>query len=507
LVREPTGDLIALGVLFVLALAVRIPYLDVPLRYDEATTYVNYVSKPVHVALSNYSAPNNHLLHTAVAKLSVVLFGNGSNALRLPALVAGVALVPLTFALGRVLYGRSAALLAAALVASSSTLIEYSVNARGYTIVAALTVVAILAAARVVETNSLPAWALVSVAGALGLYAVPIMLYAIGGVQLWIAVSQVAAGVPGRRAARRVGASAFVTAALTGLLYAPVAVASGPRSVTSNEFVAPSSWFAFLERLPRHFIDTAETWGRDLPIPLRILLAVLLVVSLLLTPRLSRYAVPPLATILVWSLPVLAAQRVVPFTRVWLFAVPLAAVGVAGVLGAALDRVRTGRLLVPLAAVVVAAAGSAAVLAADSPRLSRETGGLLDAPAVAAYLAGVVRHEDRIHATGSDTILQYYLDRRGLDSATLLYGTAARPRIFVVVNVLGDQTIEQLVEGIGAERERYGEPRLLRQWPSAAAYLLELQAPRLAVRRIPASTRASVVNHATTGAIGASMRG
>ena len=186
---ETGGYLLAGGAIVIIAVAIRVAYLDVPLRYDEATTYNNFVSKPLYVALANYATPNNHLLHTFLAKVSVGVFGSAEWAIRLPALLAGIALVPATFALARVYYGRAAALLAAALVASSSTLVEYSTNARGYTLVALATVLVFLAAARALETDSLGAWAAIAVAGALGLYAVPIMVYPLGGALLWLLVS------------------------------------------------------------------------------------------------------------------------------------------------------------------------------------------------------------------------------------------------------------------------------------------------------------------------------
>lgn len=471
--REPLVDLSAFAVVLAVAVAVRIAFLDVPLRYDEATTHVSYVSESFYVALSNYSAPNNHLLHTALAKLSVALFGDGPTALRLPALVAGVALVPATFVLARLLYGRAAGLLAAGFVAASSTLVEYSANARGYTIVALLTLIALIAATRVVDDDATAAWAVLALSLALGLYAVPVMLYPAGGILLWIAASRLAGGQPARPVLLRILGCSLVATTIAVLLYAPVLIASGPRSITSNEFVAPTSWADVAGRLPGHFWDTLTTWGRDLPTGVEIALAALLAASLLLTPRLSRYRIPPLVAIAAWSVPVLLAQRVVPFTRVWLFALPLAAIAVAGLVVHLVERLPRSGALIAGTAVVVSLAASGAVLAEGTPRSSRETGGLLDAPAVAAYLAGVAETDDRILATGSDTILQYYLAREGLDDASLIYTSEPRRRIFVVVNILGQQTVPQLLDQLGDERGAYDQPRLLRRWPSAAVYLLE----------------------------------
>jgi hypothetical protein len=470
---EQLPYLAVLGLVLVAGVLLRIAFLDVPMRYDEATTYDNYVSKPLYVGLANYSAPNNHLLHTFLAKLSVTVFGNAEWAVRLPALLAGIAMIPATLALARALYGSIAALLAATLVASSSTLVEYSTNARGYTIVALLTLVALIAATRVLEHESLGAWGVIAVVGALGLHAVPIMLYPLGGTLLWLLVSRIAQKRPLGAFVVRLGGCVLATAVLTGILYAPVFAASGIRSVTSNEYVEPRSWSAFLELLPGHGRATLEVWSRDLPLVATVLLAGAVVVSLVLTSRISRFSIPPLLAIVAWALPVLALQRVVPFTRVWLFLLPVALAAAAGFYGWLLERHTLGRLAgIALAGLIVLGA-SAGVYSADSVRESRETGALLDAEAVAGDLAENVRPDDRILATGSDTILEYYLERKGIEAAPLLYTDERRTRTFVVVNVLGGQTIGDLLDELDGTSAGLGPPRLLSRHPSALVYLVE----------------------------------
>jgi hypothetical protein len=113
------------------------------------------------------------------------------------------------------------------------------------------------------------------------------------------------------------------------------------------------------------------------------------------------------------------------------------------------------------------------VLSADSVRKSRETGALLDGPAIAAYLANRVEPDDRILATGSDTILEYYLERDGVEAGTLLYTTEPRPRTFGVVNVLGGQTIDDLLRQLNVQVGEIGIPKLLRTLPSGLAYLVK----------------------------------
>ena len=473
--RQGTAFVAAAAAILVAAVAVRIAYLDVPMRYDEATTYDNFVSKPLWVALANYATPNNHLLNTFLAKLSVGVFGNEPWAVRLPALLAGIALVPATLALGRVLYGRTAALLAAALVAASSTLVEYSTNARGYTLVALATVIAFLAAARAVERDSVGAWAVVVVAGALGLYAVPVMIYPLGGALLWILGSGWVAGRELRPLLARLGVSALVTSVLTLVLYGPVYAASGVRSVTANEFVEPRTFGTLLDLFPGHVSDTVDTWTRDLPLLVAILLGAGLLAGIVATPWIGRFPIPVVATVVAWALLVLAVQRVLPYTRVWTFLVPLAATTTAGVYGWMLERRAWAARAGPVLAAAVAVVGSLLVLSADSVRASRETGALLDAPAIATLLADRVEPGDRILATGSDTILEYYLERKGVDAGPLLYTDQQAARTFIVVNTLGGQTLDDLLAELD-ERGELRQPELLRDFDSGRVYLVRRSA-------------------------------
>ena len=469
LLRKQTAlYLVAAAATLVVAAALRIAFLDVPLRYDEATTYVNFVSDPLYVSLSDYSTPNNHPLHTALAKLAVSVFGSSPTAIRLAALLAGLALVPAVLALGWMLYGRTAGLVGAAFTAVSSTLVEYSTNARGYTLVALFTATGLLAAGRILSGGDAGAWAALVASGALGAFAVPVMLYAFGGILVWLAVSWLLTGRDRGALWRRLALCIGSTGVLTALLYAPILVATGPASLASNEFVESRSWSAFADGIPDHLADTAEVWVRDLPSAVGVLLGLVLLVSLTLTPRLSRFPFPPLAGLAAWAIPVVLAQRVVPYPRVWLFALPVAIVTVSGALAPLLDRAR--RIGAPeLATALILAGGAAFVLGEDTVRTSRETGALLDAEPVAGALAAMLRPGDTIVAPGSDTILQYYLERRGVDGAPL-YDTDRGERVFLVVNTVGGQTLDGLVAEarLGADPE----PTLVRSWPSAELYVV-----------------------------------
>src|SRR5207302_7320619 len=136
--------LVLVGAPTLLAVAVRIPFLSQPMRYDEALTFNEFASRPLYYGLSFYPDPNNHLLNTLLMHGAFAVLGNQPWILRLPACLAGVLLAPATYTLARLLFGSGAAVLSATLVAVSSYLVEYSTNARGYTL-QALSFVVLLA--------------------------------------------------------------------------------------------------------------------------------------------------------------------------------------------------------------------------------------------------------------------------------------------------------------------------------------------------------------------------
>ena len=119
-----------------LALVYRMSELDAPLCYDEAFSYIHYASNPWPDPVFLYDYPNNHILHTVAMKFSVGILGLSHFSLRLPALFGGLILVVITFLTARKTYGLPTATMASFLIAISSTMVIYSTNGRGYSMMA-----------------------------------------------------------------------------------------------------------------------------------------------------------------------------------------------------------------------------------------------------------------------------------------------------------------------------------------------------------------------------------
>ena len=94
----------------------------------------------------------------------------GPELIRLPSFVAGVATVPLLYLLGRRIFGRPAALVAALWFAVSPFQIFYGTETRSYAVVAALVVLSTLALLAAIDERRVRWWALYVVAAAAALY-------------------------------------------------------------------------------------------------------------------------------------------------------------------------------------------------------------------------------------------------------------------------------------------------------------------------------------------------
>ncbi|MBN1476703.1 glycosyltransferase family 39 protein [Candidatus Sumerlaeota bacterium] len=84
--------------------------------------------------LGSHESPARHLLMHWLAGIAP----NRASAIRLPALIGGIALVPLLWGLGATLGGRAAGFFAALLCALSPVMVEHSQDARHYTVMLAL---------------------------------------------------------------------------------------------------------------------------------------------------------------------------------------------------------------------------------------------------------------------------------------------------------------------------------------------------------------------------------
>jgi len=446
--NESRDHRVALLCIVVIALALRLRYLGQPMRYDESVTYLYFVKQPWSDALSLYTYPNNHLFHTLLAKLSVAAFGNRPWAIRLPAFLGGMLVVASTYAVARALYSPRAALYAAAIVASSGVLVLYSTNARGYSLIVLAFLLLVLLAVRLQRGARPDTWITFAVVAALGLWTIPVMLYPLGAVCVWIALCFL---VDGRSSElRRLFIALGVAAGLTLLAYSPVISREGIPAIVGNKFVVASNWFDFFEQIPTSVGQALRSWSLGVPPIASFGLLCLAVFALRHHSRASQFRVGVPLAAFVWTAWLLVVNHRAPFPRVFLWLLPVAA-ALAGA-GAALlqeRRPRIQRVMVertPALGVGLAIAAALSVVASRSVLLARDTGTYLDAEQASVALSRILRPGDRVlTALPTSAPLEYYLDRRGVSSAYLSLDEKSATRIIVVVDSHEGQRLGDLL--------------------------------------------------------------
>ena len=136
------GTCAMVAALTLLAALLSVPSLNSCLWLDEVITLVHYARRPMGWILTSYPDQNQHMLYSLLAHCSLRIFGEQAWALRLPAVVFGAGSISALFLLGRRLVGESEALLACALMTVSYHRIWFSQDARGYTGLLFLTLLA-----------------------------------------------------------------------------------------------------------------------------------------------------------------------------------------------------------------------------------------------------------------------------------------------------------------------------------------------------------------------------
>ena len=229
-----------------------------PITYDEAFTWTYYASRPVHVVLADYSYPNNHILHTLLVKFSTTLFGLGKISLRLPAFLAGVLVMPVFYLVVRGMFNRYIAVLALALVAASGGLIEYSALARGYSLTWLFMVIALALGRHFAKENNAVSAMLIGLACALGMWAVPTMIYAAITVYVWLFLTIMFRYRDSKSARLRLLVlSGVVFAAFTMLFYLPVVLVYGVGQLFHHETMPDNTWANFQED---HLVGALDLW-------------------------------------------------------------------------------------------------------------------------------------------------------------------------------------------------------------------------------------------------------
>lgn len=444
-VRE--APLLPLLLLTLGAAVLRILVLDMPMRLDEATTFNEFVLQPWRNTLGKYWATNNHPLHSVLGKLAVDALGNEPWVVRIPALVAGVLLVPVTWFAASRIASVGAAWLAAAGVATLSPFILYSTNARGYSLVALFVMLQWLALRDALRTNRRSSWLAVAACGALGVYTHLTMAFAYAGNLLWALewLRRQRALTPARL--WPIVWSGALSVAVALVLYLPYAYLSGIDALTGSENVAARSWSELATGIPNRARRIALSWTDGMPRWLGVVVGLWALVALIGMAR-SRKAegvVPLIATITLPIVILLTLRLPPPRAALYVFPFILAAMGGAVQWLASRAGPRAGRAVWALATVPFLVVAYAHVTAQPVRRIT-ETGWMPEAAPIYARLVPLIAPGDAISSFWLPRdILRYYYLRDGRGRAPLVPEVCPQAPATLWFLVRRNETVEQVL--------------------------------------------------------------
>lgn len=331
-------SLAALILIIGLAVISRLVHINDGMNHDEAYTFVVFSSTSLFNIVTNYHLPNNHILNSLLIFFSTHLFGIQPWAVRLPALIAGVLLIPASYALAKAIYDKNTALLSALLIAILPGAILYSTIGRGYSLVALFTILTLWLANYLRQYKNLFAWSLLILFFALGFYSIPVMLFPFGMVFIWLFFENLIAspGVYGSKInfLKYWLFAGVGTIMLVLILYTPIFIYTGVEKVFANQFVLPESWLGYIPSIPGRLLTIWHTWINGLSSIWIYLLIAGFVLSLVFHGRIARQRFPLQIAALIWVTALILIYRPVIGWKIWVFLqAPFMIWSAAGIMG------------------------------------------------------------------------------------------------------------------------------------------------------------------------------
>jgi hypothetical protein len=466
---------IALATVFLTGFILRFGYLFGPVEYDEAYTFTHYASKQLYITITDYSFPNNHLFHTFLVFCTTRLFGDALWAIRLPAFTAGILLLPIVYFFIRSCYGRYVALIGTSITAVSTQLIFYSVHARGYSILTLFSVLILGAVPRLRGRWAAGVWGMCTIFAALGFFTIPTMLYpyALFILLALLATPTKASGMRNRHILH-LCVHCLATGIITFILYIPAIIVSGIDKLIHNKFVAPIDPRNLPGMLSGSLLETWHEWTAFMPMGAPVVLLVCSVLALIAHRRIAPGKIPHIAVAVILFIPMLAVQRVVPYSRVWIFLIPLfLAIASAGVIYMVRFIAAKQENVLRSAAVSI----SVIFLATAVPWLIAKkalyyTNDNADILPICTTLRNTLQKGDAVVTTqyfSAPTI--FYLDKfeiapqfRSADSATL--------QLYIISRNDTTETCESILTKLGIPRTWFSEEKIVSQYRFSTLYKL-----------------------------------
>jgi hypothetical protein len=205
--------------------------------------------------------------------------------------------------------------------------------------------------------------------------------------------------------------------------------------------------------------ETWRDWNIDLPNIVSWILLCGFFVYLVFERAISKRRMPWALLLILWcALVVIAMRRIAPWSRVWLFLLPIYFMWASTGLSFLWHHVKlwnTGKVqfIFIASTMVVALLLGVNTIRSRSILLSDQTGSLRDAEEITHYLMKTLQPGDMVVALfPSDAPLQYYFRTHAVDENSLYHGNPLDrkcSKAYVVVNLTSGQSLDEVIDKNG----------------------------------------------------------
>lgn len=390
-----------------------------PMRGDEAYTFLNYINGNFLDAFV-YSAPNNHVLYTLLAKIFVSLFGGEPFVIRLGAFFSGMLNIFLVFYFCRLCadeYGTGT--FSALGMAVFPYLVLYATNARGYTLLISLFLLMAITGLHILRGFSRTAVKIFALLAALSLFTMPSALMAVAGIFVWVATGLFLQKYQPFVILRNL-AGIFIghSALFSFLLYTPVIIASnGIEPIIANKFVKRLSWPEFISGIIPQFRNAFSEMTRDI-YPLAIGFAVIFfLLGLIFAFKNGNVKLALLApSVFLGTFVVLLITLAIPYARTVIYAIPAFLIVMDYGISATLKILpNLGRITIKLFLLTTGVIFAISLISNNIIGRYPDTSAFPEAEMVVQYLKPILKDGDSIHVTNTANVpIEFYLWYYGL---------------------------------------------------------------------------------------------
>jgi hypothetical protein len=386
------------------------------MRFDESATFLHYVNNH-WLSLFNYTAPNNHLLNTVLIKLVTSIWGGHPEIIRLPAFLFSISSIVLTFIVCRCL--GSPGWFATALVACHPYLILFATNARGYSALVFFTLLFLLQGIFFLKNRDYWSPRILGLIGAIGLFNLPIMLFSIFGITLWMSVLLYKTQPEIAPLIKSFYSPLFLYGITTCIvLYGSVLFVTsffnngiGPafQLIFNNEFVTSGESSFFFSTLRSYARNLLRVYTQEISLYLIFITLAFVLMAILRDTALKNFRTTSLLLIIsISTILIFFIKHTFPYPRTWIFMIPIIAIIADQGFGYLLTLFRSYAKLIYCMLLLCVISVVPNMLNPAKMSVYADTGTFADAPAIAKNIHYFINDKDTLIANVIPSNLPVY---------------------------------------------------------------------------------------------------